>query len=237
MTCAWQVEIDEYATRVLAKHWPDVPRFRDVRECGKHNLESVDLICGGFPCQDISHANPTGKGLDGKRSGLWSEYFRIICELRPRYVLVENVAALLARGIDRVLSDLASRGYNAEWSVLSASCVGAPQLRERLFILAYPNALRREEVFSKTFSFDQARAWHEWQQVELCRTRGGTLRPLPIGRTHRMGDGVSEELQRIAVIGNAVVPQVAEWIGNRIMQHSSNNVSEGASTRTVENRS
>src|SRR6266704_6055187 len=95
--CQWQVEINEYAQKVLAKHWPDVARYGDIRTVGKHILEAVDLIAGGFPCQDISNAGKRA-GIEGERSGLWSEYFRVICELRPRYIIVENVAALLGRG-------------------------------------------------------------------------------------------------------------------------------------------
>src|SRR6476661_6834913 len=107
MRCAWQVEIDDYATRVLAKHWPDVTRFRDVRSVGAHNLTPVDLLAGGFPCQDISDAGKRA-GIEGARSGLWSEFARLIGELRPRYVLVENVTALLRRGMGTVLGDLAA---------------------------------------------------------------------------------------------------------------------------------
>ena len=142
MRCAWQVEIDDYATRVLQKHWPDVPRFRDVRECGAHNLGAVDLICGGFPCQDISNAGKRA-GIGGERSGLWSEFNRIICELRPRYVLVENVAALLVRGMGRVLGDLAAGGYDAEWQCLPAAAFGAPHIRDRVFILAHSHSSER----------------------------------------------------------------------------------------------
>ena len=106
MACKWQVEIDEYASRVLAKHWPSVHRERDIKDCGKHNLESVDVICGGFPCQDISYAGRCA-GLDGERSGLFFEAIRVVRELQPRIVVMENVAALLTRGLDRVLGTLA----------------------------------------------------------------------------------------------------------------------------------
>src|SRR5262245_40776069 len=136
MRCAWQVEIDDYATKVLTKHWPDVPKFRDVRSVGAHNLPTVDLIAGGFPCQDISASGPR-TGIDGERSGLWREFARIIGELRPRYVLVENVADLIYRGIERVLGDLAGHGYDAEWEIIPACAFGAPHTRERMFILAY----------------------------------------------------------------------------------------------------
>jgi DNA (cytosine-5)-methyltransferase 1 len=140
MKCAWQVEIDPYARAVLNKHWPDVPKHDDVRtfpptHTHTHTQDfSVDLICGGFPCQDISYAGK-GAGLAGARSGLWHEFARIIGEIRPKYVLVENVAALLTRGMGDVLGTLASLGYDAEWHVIPASAVGAPHRRERVWII------------------------------------------------------------------------------------------------------
>ena len=136
MKCAWQVEIDPYARAVLNKHWPDVPKHDDVRTFPPTHTQdfSVDLICGGFPCQDISYAGK-GAGLAGARSGLWHEFARIIGEIRPKYVLVENVAALLTRGMGEVLGTLASLGYDAEWHVISASAVGAPHRRERVWII------------------------------------------------------------------------------------------------------
>jgi len=135
MSCAWQVEIDPYCRKVLEKHWPGVDRFNDIKKCGAHNLKQVDLIAGGFPCQDISLAGK-GAGIEGEKSGLWSEYKRIICELRPRIVVVENVSALLVRGLERVLGDLAESGYNAEWDCIPAAAVGAPHRRDRVFIVA-----------------------------------------------------------------------------------------------------
>jgi DNA (cytosine-5)-methyltransferase 1 len=130
----WQVEIDPFCRQVLAKHWPGATRYEDIR--GVAALPAVDLICGGFPCQDISNAGKR-TGLDGERSGLWSEYARIIRLVRPRFVVVENVAALLARGMGRVLADLAACGYDAQWDCIPASAVGAPHQRDRLFILAW----------------------------------------------------------------------------------------------------
>ena len=131
----WQAECDPYARAVLAKHWPTVKRFDDVKEID-HEAPPVDLVCGGFPCQDISNAGNRA-GIDGERSGLWSEYARILRVVRPRYVFVENVAALIARGMERVLGDLAALGFDAEWGVFRASDVGAPHRRERVFILAH----------------------------------------------------------------------------------------------------
>lgn len=143
----WQVEKDAYCRKVLAKHWPDVTRFEDVKDVGKENLSPVDVICGGFPCQDISAAGNREGIREGNRSGLWFEYARIIREMGPRYVVVENVAGLLADGLGIVLSELASIGYDAQWRVLSAESVGAPHLRERVFLVAYsesgPHARRR----------------------------------------------------------------------------------------------
>jgi DNA (cytosine-5)-methyltransferase 1 len=134
--CKWQVEIDDYATKILEKHWPKVHRERDIKECGKHNLERVDCIIGGFPCQDISYAGK-GAGLDGARSGLFFEAIRLVCELQPRAVVLENVAGLLTRGLDRVLGTLAEVGFDAEWHCIPAAAVGAPHIRDRVFVLAY----------------------------------------------------------------------------------------------------
>ena len=136
MTCKWQVEIDPWCRQVLAKHWPDVRRYEDVKTVGGDTLEPVALIAGGFPCQDVSTAGQGAGIKEGTRSGLWSEFHRIIRELRPRYVLVENVPGLFANGMGRVFGDLAEIGYDAEWEVLSAADVGAPHLRKRVFIVA-----------------------------------------------------------------------------------------------------
>ena len=137
MTCAWQVEIDPWCRQVLTKHWPNVRRYEDVSAVGGDTLEPVELIAGGFPCQDVSVAGQRAGIQDGNRSGLWSEFHRIIRELRPRYVFVENVPGLLTNGMGRVLGDLADIGYDAEWEVLSAADVGAPHLRKRVFIVAH----------------------------------------------------------------------------------------------------
>lgn len=136
-------EIEEFPRRVLKKHWPEVPCYHDVRALTTESLArdgiAVDVICGGFPCQDISIAGP-GAGLDGDRSGLWSEIARLTRELRPDYIIVENVSALLGRGIDRVLGDLAALGYDAEWHCIPAVRLGAPHERDRVWIIAYANA-------------------------------------------------------------------------------------------------
>lgn len=212
MQCQWQVEIDDYATKVLAKHWPDVARFRDVRECGSGNLSRVDLICGGFPCQDISYAGK-GAGLAGARSGLWSEYARIIGELRPRYVLVENVAALLGRGMGTVLGNLSAIGYDAEWEIVSAAAVGAPHLRERVFIVAYPNSGNKH---GRSSALQVGRIWSA-EAVTKARQQSRTEWRLE-SRPPVLAHGVSARVEQLNGYGNAVVPQVAEFVGRLIVE-------------------
>jgi DNA (cytosine-5)-methyltransferase 1 len=216
MVCKWQVEIDDYADRVLAKHWPDVHRERDIRECGAHNLERVDVICGGFPCQDISYAG-LGAGLDGERSGLFFEAIRVVRELRPRVVVLENVAALLTRGLDRVLGTLAEIGFDAEWESLPASSFGLYHERDRVFVVAY-----RKGSIQSLFGYSRP----EWRAQFQHRRLAGCAQARRVARTgdrmegepgvaclvHGIPDGLGRGL------GNAVVPQVAEWIGQQILR-------------------
>lgn len=139
MRSVWQSEIDPYCQRVLAKHWPDVLRVSDVRDVGAGTVPWVDVICGGFPCQGLSDAG-LQLGFADPRSGLWFEMLRVVRELRPRYLVVENVRALIVRGLATVLGDLAAIGYDAEWDCIPASAIGAPHQRDRIWIVAYPNA-------------------------------------------------------------------------------------------------
>jgi DNA (cytosine-5)-methyltransferase 1 len=271
----WQVEIDAYCRKVLAKHFPKAQRFEDIRECfGQHcafaetrknYLRGVDILSGGFPCQDISNAGKRA-GIDGERSGLWSEYARIIRELRPRYVVVENVAALLGRGMERVLGDLAAIGYDAEWESIRASDVGAPHRRERIWIVAYPESdIRRTSRHEVTDAPDGARnnvadaeqsglerftgngnGWAERQgqnrptsASSLCDTaeQGFQDRPIfPLGESGtdtklkrsdwwavepnvgRVAHGIPARVDRLKGLGNAVVPQITELIGRRLVE-------------------
>ena len=139
MTTVAFCEIDAKARLVLKKHWPDVPVFEDITTLTKADIhDEIDIIAGGFPCQDISLAGK-GAGLAGARSGLWSEFHRLIAEIRPRYAIIENVSALRNRGLDTVLRSLAEIGYDAEWHCIPASAVGAPHKRDRIWIVAYPD--------------------------------------------------------------------------------------------------
>lgn len=216
MECIWQVEIDDFCNRVLEKHWPHVKRYRDVREVGKHNLEPVDLICGGFPCQDISLANQAGVGLDGERSGLWFEFERIIGELRPRVAIIENTPGLLFRGMERVLGGLASLGYDAEWHCIPASAIGAPHVRDRVWIIAHTPEKRWDAfpILLGEFGKNSHAGW----MVEYRRGVSRTV-PMPTDSTlFRVDDGVPETMDRLGSLGNAVVPQVVEIIGRAIME-------------------
>ena len=134
----WFCEIDPFCRMVLARYWPDIPLYEDVNTLKGSELPPVDVLCGGFPCQDVSQGGKHAGIKKGTRSGLWLEYARLIGEIRPRYVIIENVRGLLARGIEIVLQDLAEIGYDAEWEVLSAAALGAPHRRERVFVVAFP---------------------------------------------------------------------------------------------------
>lgn len=146
MTTVAFCEIEPYCRAVLAKHWPGVPIYDDVRELTAVRLRAdgigVDVICGGFPCQDISIAGK-GAGIEGGRSGLWREYARLVGELGPSWVVIENVAALRSRGADRVFDDLEAIGYTGQAFVVGADDVGAPHRRKRVWIVAYP---QREQL-------------------------------------------------------------------------------------------
>jgi DNA (cytosine-5)-methyltransferase 1 len=201
MSICWQVEIDDSKRAVLARHWPTTPRFGDIAEVTAEDVHPVDVLCGGFPCQDLSHAGRRA-GIEGQRSGLWAHFSRLVGELQPRYVLVENTAGLLVRGMGRVVGDLAALGYDAEWDCLPAAAFGAPHLRARIWILAYPCGIR-DEADDTVFAGRPI--------TQLCA--GWSAEP-DVGR---VADGISGGMDVVCWLGDAVVPQVAEWIGRRLM--------------------
>ena len=141
----WQVEQNSFCQKILKKHWPDSIIYDDVCTVGKHNLEPVDILCGGFPCQDISTLGKQG-GIHAKKSGLWWEMHRIISEIRPRIAIMENVSNLLTLGMSEVIGALAEIGYDAEWTIVSAGQFGAPHKRDRVFIIAY--SMRSSDTIS-----------------------------------------------------------------------------------------
>jgi DNA (cytosine-5)-methyltransferase 1 len=213
MVCRWQCEIDPYACRVLAKHWPEVTRYGDIRDLDDR-LERVDLIAGGFPCQPVSLAGKR-RGRDDPR-WLWPEFARIVRLVRPRFVLVENAAGLASLGLGAVLGDLSALGYDAEWSVVSACAMGAAHSRERLFLVAYAN---RDGGAAPLRLPSRAPGRSGWSEPLLrhSRSRARNRRETDQSPVRRVADGVPDQLERLRGLGNAVVPQVAEWVGRRIM--------------------
>jgi DNA (cytosine-5)-methyltransferase 1 len=135
MEVKWQVEIDPFCNKVLAKHWPDVKRYGDIRNVGKDNLESVDLICGGFPCQPFSSAGKQRGEADDRY--LWPEMLRVISEVNPTWIIGENVAGIISMAIDQVLSDLEGLGFETQAVVVPACSLGAIHIRQRVWILAH----------------------------------------------------------------------------------------------------
>jgi DNA (cytosine-5)-methyltransferase 1 len=370
MRTVWFCEQDPYRRAVLARHWPGIPIYEDVRslvadtgsgrqregtdesgddEAGRSadrngersgqgtqrsglprvpagasdeggdrpgllpvSLPPIDLLCGGFPCQDISLAG-RGAGIEGERSSLWFEFARLIRELEPRWVVVENVPALTSRGLDRVLRDLAESGYDAEWDCLPASAFGAPHRRDRIWIVAYSQESGREarsgdgirvgagehsDTDEGGCEVERVTDWepgHEGtprSQPDGLRARGSagnlanaprdaeagteptpwTLRertraagesagetpdpdatqhalavesesqrgtPEPSGIDGRQGqwvlepnvgrvaDGVPSRVDRLAALGDSLVPQIAEWIGRRILAYETENSQAG----------
>ncbi len=144
MRHAFFCEVDPFCRSILAKHWPGVPLYNDVRVLEGSKVPHIDILCGGFPCQDVSSGGKRAGIKEGTRSGLWYEYARLIGEIRPRYAIIENVRGLLSCGIEIVMRDLAALGYDAEWEVLPAAALGAPHHRERVFIVAYPHSQRAD---------------------------------------------------------------------------------------------
>ena len=248
----WQVESNAFCRRILAQHWPDVPCYSDVKKLTGTNLEPVDLLCGGFPCQPVSQAGQR-KGTDDDR-WLWPHFARLLGVLRPRYVLVENVPGLFTanggaafRGI---LADLATSGYDAEWDCLPAAGVGAPHLRYRVFLLAVladadrgmrdwgtdqpgrgPERRVTADGGGETLADADRTGLQGRELLPQCPGErapgadglGGRFFDAPIGGewlpepdVGRVAHGVPQRVDRLKALGNAVVPQVAEWIGRRL---------------------
>lgn len=211
-------EVEEYCRAVLRRHWPDIPCYDDVRTLTAARLAadgiSVNAIAGGFPCQDISYAGP-GAGLAGDRSGLWFQYARLIGELEPEIAIVENVSALLDRGLADVLGTLSDLGYDAEWDTVSACSVGHTHVRRRVFIVAYSHRFDGRERLRHSL----ARAFRTLQAGDgFARARAGQLARLADpSELYGGADGLPYGMERNHAIGNAVAPAVAEAIGHAIM--------------------
>ena len=215
-------EIEEFPRKVLAKHWPEVPQYEDVTKLTGDILKrdgiSIDIITGGFPCQDIS-ASGSGEGLSGARSGLWSEIVRLISELQPKFAIMENSPNLLSgddgRWFSRVLGDLAEVGFDAEWDIIGARDVGAPHKRERVWIIAYPSSLGQQKPRGYLHAISATpKAYREADSL-INHVQGAAV-PFVCERH----DGFPSWLVAggLKGFGNAVIPQIPEMIGYAILQ-------------------
>lgn len=214
-------EVNEGCQAVLKEHWPDVPCYADVRSLdAEHVPADVNVICGGFPCQDASLGQTqrgARVGIDGERTGLYVHIIRLAAELRPEVIAMENVPGLLSAGFGRVLGDLAALGFDAEWRCIPASAAGLPHRRDRVWIVAYPcgsrlsrlvegkSLLESAEASLAVYGDPAARAWRALER-DLDGLRG------------RDGFSVAMERRRIHPLGNAVIPQIPEAIGREIMR-------------------
>lgn len=245
----WQVEIDLINRAVLEDRFPHAKRLEDVRQCGAHNLEYVDVLTGGFPCQDLSVAGKR-KGLAGERSGLFFEVCRILREIQPAWVVLENVAGLLScndsKDFETVIRSLAQCGYVGYWRVLNAQYFGVPQARRRVFLVAglgqFPpiqllaDASPMEKVSAKAGEKLQKHPADGWAGNTLCSKKNGAAISISeILISHEYGRDQMVERSRISedngvllgmdeanakeawAAGNAIVPQVAQWIANHLI--------------------
>jgi len=200
-------EIEEFPRKVLAKHWPKVPVYHDIRNLSGDVLRrdgiSVDVITGGFPCQDISLAGRM-QGLEGEKSGLWEEYFRLIESIRPRAVVIENSPVLRSRGLGNMLRQFAAIGYDAEWHCIPVNAIGAPHRRDRVWIVAYPSGVRDGLPEGQILTGRHLTEYGHWwsSQPQICR----------------VDDGTAGRVDRLRSLGNAVVPAIPEMIGRAILE-------------------
>ena len=233
----WQVEQNLFCQKVLKKHWPKAKIYDDVKNITAHNVEPIDILCGGFPCQDISVAGKQRGIHGGKKLSLWWEMLRIIGELEPKIVVLENVPAIVSNGGSEVVGSLASIGYNCEWTIISARQFGAPHLRKRWFCVAYPNgqtSKHRTEIrikLEKTPSFENGISpWLPpvrpsgnnegagyWEEISGFRPVCGLDDGIPQGLDSvRLKEKHRKE--SLKAFGNAIVPQCSEYIGQLIFK-------------------
>jgi DNA (cytosine-5)-methyltransferase 1 len=239
------VEREPFCQSVLLKHWPDVPIHDDITTFNPR-AGSADVVCGGFPCQDISTAGKQAGIKQGTRSGLFYELMRVVCLVRPQYVVLENVAAILANGLDTVLGELAEAGFDAEWACIPAADLGACHRRDRWWLVAYANharveATRPEQLAARAEQhgkLDVANPYHQRQQEQHPSAIANQQRRPCWGNApqrlnpdwrshlsqpvlHRGDDGLSNRVDRLKALGNAVVPQVAAIPLSRVLELAS----------------
>jgi DNA (cytosine-5)-methyltransferase 1 len=204
-------DIEPYCQKLYKLRFPDSIQLGDITKIDtqelikKYGMEWI--ITGGFPCQDISIAGK-GAGITGSRSGLWSEYWRIIRDLRPRFAIMENVAALTFRGLDAVLGSLSEIGYNAEWQMLQACQFGLPHRRDRMWIVAYSQSIY--DLWSNKKKNRREMGW--------SKKLGRCSRGLPKPKIMRTDDGIPEQLDESKGLGNSIVPQIAKLLFEQIKE-------------------
>lgn len=220
-------EINSWCRDRLEAHWPGVPKYDDVRTLTAARLAGdgvgrVDVITGGFPCQDLSIAGLKA-GIEGERSGLWSEIVRLAGEIRPEYILVENVANLLSgpserpgRWFGRVLGDLAEIGFDAEWHSIPAEAIGAHFEGDRVWIIASRPPARRLRWEGRWATEVGAPQWGRDEFARLVRLSSEFC--VPAGSLGRVSDGLPDRLDRLHALGNSVIPQIPELIGRAILE-------------------
>jgi DNA (cytosine-5)-methyltransferase 1 len=210
----WNCEISEYNRKILKQHFPETIQYNDVTTL--RNPEPVTIISGGFPCQDLSVAGSRNHtGLEGSRSGLWVEMFRIIDETRPSYVVIENSPELLKKGFEKILYSLSEIGYDAEWQCLSGTTFGIQQRRERVYCIAYADHLRlqgqcSQKVFRQPIPPKQS-----------VRVAPGWVKrsDIPEPRGYRSTHDLPNLVDRIKAGGNAVMPVIARYLFECILKH------------------
>jgi DNA (cytosine-5)-methyltransferase 1 len=213
-------EVDKKCRKVLHKHWPNVKCYTDIKELTHEQLQAdgiiPEVICGGFPCQDVSFANSKGKGIEGERSGLWSEMFRLIKDVRPSWAVIENVSALRSKGLALVLQNLCEISYVSEFHCIPASAVGAPHQRDRIWILAHPNGEGLQGHSEALERPSQIRTQKETRLLS-CVPRSDFWASQ--SSVCRVANGISGRVDRLKQLGNSVCPQLTEVIGCAIMKH------------------
>jgi len=239
-------EYDDKARQVLSKHWPDVPQYNDVRTLTKEQLDNdgitdIELICGGYPCQPFSVAGKREGQTDDRH--LWPEFFRLIQEIGPTWVIAENVAGHINMGLDSVLADLESEAYQCQTFLIPACAVGAVHRRDRVWIVGHANEFANgQQHINETTQYDSQRESSDvayasskglqgWKEVRNagggraqrnqlstgCGERSEPGNWLPEPPVGRVANGVPGRVDRLKQLGNAVVPQIPEMIGRAIL--------------------
>jgi DNA (cytosine-5)-methyltransferase 1 len=224
----WTCEIDELRKDIIRHVIPGATIHDDIRELSKP--EYVDIISFGFPCQDISRANPNGKGIEGKKSGLWYEGWRVIRKCRPKVIIIENSPDLIHKGLTTILCQLAKAGYNAEWYVISCKRFGMPHIRKRLFVVAYSQKIRmdKKQVLDSGITKEhRSKKMEEQRKSEELPFWSGSGRIYSasfwkkmLTKFHNLDNGIPQNIYNglVAAAGDTVSPKITAWIFGRIKE-------------------